>query len=129
MKLLALFICSMLFVFNAAAKYDPPKNSYGAFKTESDYISEKFIERYGDDQGNLDKKKFKNKKITKEEERQNRRKRKKGIFLTPEQEFDLMDADKDQKVTKEEIKAYYEKKEQDRPKTKDELRRLKQKKK
>ena len=62
MKLLALFICSMLFSANAVAKYNPPKNSYGAFKTESDYISEKFIERYGDDQGNLDKKKFKNKK-------------------------------------------------------------------
>ncbi len=129
MKSLALFICSMLFVFNAAAKYNPPKDSYGYHKTEADYVSEKFIQKYGDAQGNLDRDKFKNKKVTKEEERQNRKNKKKGKYLSAEQEFDLMDADKDQKVTKEEIKAYYEKKEQDRPKTKDELRRLKQKKK
>ena len=58
----------------------------------------------------MTKDQFLNRKLSRGERREIRQEKKLGVYKTPEEEFELMDLNKDGKLDYEEMKEYYTRK-------------------
>ncbi len=108
---LTALLAALMFPFPAAeAKYNPPKDVPQVSYAQKIAVSEmNRLDKDGD--GKLSPEEFgaKTRTYTRTEERNVRRARKKGLYQTPEQQFEAADADGDGFLTFGELSDYIEK--------------------
>ena len=92
--------------FPAAAVYEAEENG----KTMYDRLGKELspLEK------TITKEQFLGRKLSRGERREIRREKKLGVYKTPEEEFELMDLNKDGKLDEAEMKDYYTRKAYDR---------------
>lgn len=92
-----------LVVAVAEAKYVAPKDVKSRGTKVSAYM---FKNQDADGDGKLTLEEFKNQRMTKDVEQRNRYLRKKGVYKTPEEQFKVMDEDKDGKISPEDLAKF-----------------------
>lgn len=92
-----------LVVAVAEAKYVAPADVKSRGTKVSAYM---FKNQDADGDGKLTLEEFKNQRMTKDVEQRNRYLRKKGVYKTPEEQFKVMDEDKDGKISPEDLAKF-----------------------
>lgn len=126
MKLFLVLMIS-LFAFGSNARYNAPEGSFNSFKNESDYVANRNMRELNKDgKDGLSLQEFKNRKITRDEERAIRSQKKEGKYISPEEQFKKMDGDGDGVLSELEMAKYLSENKYDKAKkTLDQERKIK----
>ena len=103
------WLCGMGFVLAAStmaqAKYKVPDDVKSVGTKKSNYV---FYNQDADKDGKLTLEEFKNQVETRDVKQRNRYLKKKGLYLSPEEQFKAMDTDNDGKITPEDLAKFYD---------------------
>lgn len=106
-KLKKVWLCGMGFMMAGAAlaeaKYVAPADVKSRGTKVSEYM---FYNQDADKDGKMTLEEFKNQAQTRDVKQHNRALKKKGLYMTPEKQFEVMDTDKDGKITPEELAKF-----------------------